>query len=232
MKKTKHDQRFINFPITILCEYWENPTLFARKAVAYAVGAVAEAKTGMELFNISEYFFGDEDFVPDFLEPNSECDEIDILERCADWFLTFPRNTPMTGFPSDAVEKIDKCSEWDAVVMLAYMAVKSIAGHQRFYKMSNDLLLARMSGYKDVKTLQENGCPTKLRKYNTRHYLEKIRAYLWKYYRVAFYSPGKMRGYYVSLTITPQHLKNVVEKIRQKTILAEYKEAQHELREK
>lgn len=92
-------------------------------------------------------------------------------------------------------------TEEEGVMLLAFLALKSILGNRRWAKTNRQMWLSRMDGLnKPQKTLSKA-----IQKCNTNYGARKIRALLWKYYRVSFYSDN-VRGFCFSTTLSMSDL--------------------------
>ena len=104
-------------------------------------------------------------------------------------------------------------SDFDKAVLLAFMALKSIVGNKRYYKLTKQQIwYNRMAGKKDKsKTL-----PKEVAKYCTRYKIGKIKVELFNSFNVSFYA-YHTRGQYVSLKLSVEELAQVAESHKQST---------------
>jgi hypothetical protein len=125
--------------------------------------------------------------------------------------------------------------EEQRLLFLAWMALKSIQGSKSFAKTNRSMWLSRMDGSSKIKkpfrkgantysepiefyNEEKNGKKTYL--YRCRH----LRALLFKYYHVSFYSDG-VRGFYFSLTLDMKELARAVVSKPKSDVMSEFKEA-------
>ena len=126
-----------------------------------------------------------------------------------------------------------------SVLLLGFLALRSIQGKARYFKASNGLLLARMDGqdkpqyieteqinsktgekeiFRNVEGLQLH-CHV-LARYATKYKMAQLRELLHKYYGVSFYTPKAIsrngteysrKGFYFSVTMNQEELIREVE---------------------
>jgi hypothetical protein len=104
-------------------------------------------------------------------------------------------------------------SDFDKAVLLAFLALKSIVGNKRYYKLTKQQIwYNRMAGKKDKsKTL-----PKEVAKYCTRYQIGKIKVELFNSFNVSFYA-YHTRGQYISLKLSVEELAQVAESHKQST---------------
>lgn len=104
-------------------------------------------------------------------------------------------------------------SDFDKAVLLAFLAIKSIVGNKRYYKLTKQQIwYNRMAGKKDnAKTL-----PKEIAKFCTRYNIGKIKVELFNSFKVSFYA-YHTRGQYVSLKLSVEELAQVAESQKQST---------------
>lgn len=96
----------------------------------------------------------------------------------------------------------------DFVVLLAYLAVKSILGIRPYSRIPQNLLLSRMCG--EGKAIPFEDMPKEIGRYASRKLSVKLRERLWSDFRVATFTQKGKRGCYYSTRYTPQQLADKV----------------------
>lgn len=113
------------------------------------------------------------------------------------------KNRPFFGIDSKSLRdfRFEYKSDQERILKLAYMALHSVIRNKSFDKMTNELLLVLMSGYKVP------GAPIhpSLREYKSIYKMRKLKELLTQYYNVSFYS--RSRGWFFSLTLTEDELR-------------------------
>lgn len=128
-------------------------------------------------------------------------------------------------------------SDEECAMLLAYLALSSICGNkQKWAKTNKAMWLSRMDGksrpeYKKVKGKDELVLSDSLAKYRTNYGIRRLRALLFEYYHVAFYSKS-VHGFCFSTTLTlsdlilmvkhePSDTKRIDDKLKTATKKAE-----------
>lgn len=106
----------------------------------------------------------------------------------------------------------------EKALFLAWIALKSIIGNKPYIKTNNALWLSRMDGSSTIKSRpykKKTIYSEEIEKYNSLYRCRRLRALLFDYYHVSFFSDG-VRGFYFSLTLGMEELIRAV-KQRPKT---------------
>ncbi len=140
----------------------------------------------------------------------------DNLNTSKDLYNYFKDNNARTGLKVSLFWeylKEDK-TDFEKICLLGFLAFKSIIGDKLYTKTNNALWLSRMAG--SEKTLKDlNALPDKIKQFNTRRKLDKIKTELrenWSFEHYGYYS----RGYYISFKVTLEKLIYEVEKNKNK----------------
>lgn len=96
----------------------------------------------------------------------------------------------------------------DYVVLLAYIAVKSILGIQAYRRISSSLLLSRMCG--SDKAIPFEDMPKDIARYASRKLFAKLRYRLFNDFSVASFAQKGKRGCYFSTQYPPEYLADKV----------------------
>lgn len=141
----------------------------------------------------------------------------------------------------EAFVSLDSDKYWEQVneekapdLFLAWMALKSILGNKPFAKTNNGMWLSRMDGSSKVKKPFRKGANTysePVEHFNNHYQCRKLKAQLWYYYGVSFYDGQGIRGFYFSLSMKPEQLKQAVMERVKTDVMAMYKEAMKAARE-
>lgn len=115
-------------------------------------------------------------------------------------------------------------TEWENIMLLAFLAVRSIIGEKGYCKITNDFLFARMCGLR-TKIKNKKELNKTVQKYYTEYYKNKIRTELELYWHLKTYNG---RGYYASFDMEYKDLIRAI-KLNSKTnrmkVLAREKKA-------
>ena len=119
-------------------------------------------------------------------------------EQCGQWF-----------------HNIENESDYSKLLLLAFLAVKSIVGKKNYVITNYDFLLARMAGdsvprYKTTKGKKTLILPPHIEHINTRRRLEQIREDLRKKYHVATWGQQGLRGFAISTKLEEVDLAHMV----------------------
>ena len=119
----------------------------------------------------------------------------------------------------------------ERAILLAYLALKSIVGKQDFIKTNAQMWLSRMDGH--TKPVKKEQLTDKVREWATPYKIRKLKALLWKYYHVGFYS-SNVHGFYASIKLTSGKLMQAVKKENNKceNLMNEYKNYHNGIKEK
>lgn len=102
--------------------------------------------------------------------------------------------------------KNENKTEWQHIILLAFLGIRSIIGSKKYCKVTNNFLFARMAGFrKSVKSKDE--LPEILQKYYSEHYMKKIREELEAEWGLKTYHG---RGYYASFDLDLESLMRKV----------------------
>ena len=115
----------------------------------------------------------------------------------------------------------------ECALFLAWLALKSIIGSKPYIKTNNALWLSRMDGSTQIKKPFSKVCKTyspQVERYNSLYRCRRLRALLFDYYHVSFYSDG-VRGFYFSLTLDMDDLVKAVMKRPRTDVIGRLKEA-------
>lgn len=97
-------------------------------------------------------------------------------------------------------------SDEECVMLMAYLALKSICGQKHWAKTNKAMWLSRMDGkrrpqYKMVEDKLELDVSDNLAKYKSKYGIRRLRALLFEYYKVSFYSKC-VHGFCFSTTLS------------------------------
>ena len=138
---------------------------------------------------------------------------------------------------NEAFVSLDSAKYWEQVnerktpeqraLFLAWIALKSIIGNKPYIKTNNALWLSRMDGSSTTKGKQfkkKSIYSDEIEKYNSPYRCRRLRALLFQYYRVSFFSDG-VRGFYFSLTLNLEELIKAVKQRPRTDAIGKYNEA-------
>ena len=117
-------------------------------------------------------------------------------------FDSFNHTNPMVSISKDILMqyyKEDK-TKFEVLTFRAYCAIRSILGTKPYVKVTNDYLMARMYGFRNVADFQHNESQVL-----PRYQLDKIKLELQKDWYLIYYS-RQTRGFYVSFTLNLENL--------------------------
>lgn len=244
---------YFNFPVELLTNYLFNPIDVLNDIYYYALWNYAKdlyidddtynkvSKEDLIRFNIDldikEEGFNDEenytlrDKLRFILAEDKYCVSTGNVNRAIERgkVLVSKYNNAKAPFSNISTEiwfeyyKKEK-TEWEHIILLAFLAVRSIIGEKGYCKITNDFLFARMCGLrtkiKDKKELNKT-----VQKYYTEYYKNKIRTDLELYWHLKTYNG---RGYYASFDMEYKDLIRAI-KLNSKTnrmkVLAREKKA-------
>lgn len=194
MARSKGQARYANFPISILA--LEDIKTVALHALYYSVGRLAECKpmTIQEAVNYLNLPSGDI-----------------TLWQCRSMYAYNEykwRGRIMTGASANQLVLFSKGQEtrYDEIMKFrAYLAIKSIIGRGAYKRTSITHVVARMFGMTD-KELSECTDKNKTRWARRRQFAKLIKG-LTNDYHLAYYAPKGCRGFFVSLVLSYESLK-------------------------
>lgn len=119
----------------------------------------------------------------------------------------------------------------ERVLLLAYLALKSLIGKQAYIKTNAKMWLSRMDG--NTKPIDESLLSRPIRAWATPYKIRKLKALLWKYYHVGFYS-ANVHGFYASVKLTSAKLMAQIKKEDNKceNLMNEYKNHHQGIKDK
>lgn len=218
MNKPNTTERYFTFPIALLQGAFTDMGAVCNKAVNYAVYVRCEdyQETPAEAFN----FFGISG------DPENSHKDGEILHDSLD-------RPPLVSVHKDIVFDFYKNpkTDFERLVFCAFCAVRSIIGKGQFAKSNNQLLIARMFGFRNFKELEATkhqplhyqscfSTPQKVRY----HLNEKIIAReLCLHWGLKYYS-NRTRGFYVSFIMSFEELVIEGERRRKSTLIGQKKQ--------
>lgn len=230
MKKSK-EKNYFNFPIALFTDYLDNRQKCLENARDY--GIIMYGKT-IKKDDYFESTFDEEELERFGIEDVSDEDPIyleklfrlkiveerfkiyiedfeETIENGEALYDSFDGNKePMTNMSVDIWDDFynNYKTEWDNIVFLAYLAVRSIIGDKNYCKTVYKFIFGRMAGKR--KSIDEKSdLPKKLQKYYTEHYQSKIRLDLEDKWHMKCYSG---RGLYLSFIIDYEQLVTIAKK--------------------
>ncbi len=116
-------------------------------------------------------------------------------------FDTFSLSNPMVSINKEKLLQYqnDKTA-FEVLVFRAECAIRSILGKKPYSKVTNEYLMARMYGFRNVADFQRNECQVL-----PRYQLDKIKLELQKKWHLVYYS-RQTRGFYVSYSLPLEKL--------------------------
>ena len=145
-------------------------------------------------------------------------------------FNSKPQNLPMTGININILFEFyrNPKTEYEIIVLLAFLAFKSIIGNKQYACISNNFMLSRMAGFSNMvekEQLPEPMC------YYKRWTIDKIKAELCDKWNLSIYG-YRMNGFYCSLKLSTDELAEVAEEKRLRCKLRNHNGQQKKAREK
>ena len=196
---------YFNFPIILLEGFLINHKICLNNIGDYAIYSLLQKK-----------YQGDFNQIEDVeVELNTKIvNKRRSFENGKTLLDSMPENLPFVGIRKKIFFDYykNKKTEFEKVVLLAFLAIKSIVGKKSYCKTNFLLLFNRMNG-NSLSIKNESELSPELRKYFTRHYKSKINDYLqWKW-KLKYYAVDT-RGFYVSFNknLTLKDLIKIVEK--------------------
>jgi hypothetical protein len=192
----KDEIRYLLFPIELLQE--TDIKKVCRKAIDYgiyrkALDFIVEGETKVMPRHIEQsmaYF----NLVVNGLEQRVKDGKV--------LYDTFTNSNPMVSISKETLIQYNNEDKTDFEVLTfrAYCAIRSILGTKPFVKATNEYLMARMYGFRNVLEFQNSSCAEL-----PRYQLDKIKLELQKDWYLIYYS-RQTRGFYVSFTIELEKL--------------------------
>lgn len=201
----KNDIKYLNFPVSMLSGFMDNPKKVISNIMDYAVyehslkldlneDEVARFKDAAKWYGIK---FGNIENAFD----NGE----QLFE-----YLDQYSHKPMVGISKEMAFEYYKNGkdEFQLISLLAFLGIKSIVGKKAYCNISNISWLSRMAGY-SRKVNHTDELPKPIRKYATKYYTGKIKKELQLNWYVKAYHK---RGTYFSFDLSIENLAFEVEK--------------------
>lgn len=116
-------------------------------------------------------------------------------------------------------------SEFDKIVLLAFLSIKSILQRKPYVKMTNNYWLSRMAGLRTAYEIEE--LPEHITKYSSDYQMRKIKRILAREWHLVTYS-RYTRGFYVSFDLDINQLVYEAEKRRKSTKDKQLKKQEHD----
>ena len=190
---------YYHFPIAILAKGITKTSL--SNALEFAAGSYMEenAATIIEARDDLGFSNGNEDV-------------------CRKTFERYKNSRTMTSISREQYwqwfHNIENESNYSKLLLLAFLAVKSIVGQKKYAITNYDFLLARMAGdnvprYKTTKGKKTLILPPHIERINTRRRLEQIREDLRKYH-VATWGQQGLRGFAISTKLKEVELAHMI----------------------
>ena len=191
--------RFFHFPVAILANGITKESLI--KILRFAIGSYLEEyqATINEARDDLDFSGGDE-------------------ESCRAVFEHYKNSRAKTSIRCDQYwqwrNNVENESEYSKLLLLAFLAVKSIIGQKNYAITNYDFLLARMAGdsaprYKTHKGEKVLILPPHIKPINTRRKLEQLRDDLGRYH-VATWGQQGLRGFAISTKLTEVELAHMI----------------------
>ncbi len=191
---------YLSFPVQLLRE--EDIKVIADKAIDYGIidYMVRNELEGIDGFNeaceCTEITGGNYDGTRKvYDELNNSIDKIVYVSIKRDMLFEFMK-VPKTDFEID--------------VFRAFIGVKSIIGSKSVQLLTNDYLVARLSGFNSIKDALDKPTDKFKNYYQKRYQIDKLKNALERGYKLKLYGTHT-RGFYVSFTMTLKTLVRYVE---------------------
>ena len=205
-KQSKSKRGYLNFPIILIRNFLDDPKLIYTKILYCGI------------YNYARTLYHPEDMEDkveqtiQYLGVKKVDDKKKIIEF-AESVMNSNNKKAMTGIETALLNEyyLNYKSEFEKIVLLAYLATVSIIGPSAYKKMTNELLFCRMAGYNSISDI--NKIPSILKKYYTRKYIDKIKNELQGKFNVKIYGRN-VRGFYVSYKLSYEVLVEKVEENR------------------
>ncbi len=191
-------QKYMNFPVILLQGYMKNPIVKLRNFLFYCMGSLLARNGDIEVVK-REFGIG-----------NMRQEDIELSKHL---YYKKPPNVPFTGMKQETFWDYYKNpkTDFEHACLLAYLAMKSIVGKNRYKKTTNIFIWSRMAG--NAKAVEDEGClPVELKKFFTRYQFDKIKLTLEADWHLSYYS-AHTRGLYISFRLSKKELvKNAEDK--------------------
>lgn len=205
------DERYFNFPIQLLHQYFDNPKRVLNNMLDYALYVQTleyEYDNGIEsLMSSAIKYFG-------VIVPG----KIGAYENGEELYNSIPERCPKVGISKSIFfdyYKNDK-SDFQHACLLGFLAVKSILQNKAYCKMDNKFWLSRMDGMAhSVGNISE--LSPAIKKFANEYQTRKIKTELRDNWNLVTYS-RYTRGFYVSFKMTLEELIYEAEKKRKSTL--------------
>ncbi len=212
------NDRYFNFPIQLLSGFLLNHQTCLKKVLYYSLYKYGLTLTGNQNQRIkaSAEYFGVS------LGDMSQANEMG--SKLVD---DFPSNSPMTGIATSVFWKYygDQKQEWDKVILLAFLAMKSILGDKPYMKIDNKYWLSRMAG--ERQSIPYQCLPPEIYKYKNEYQTKKLKHELSESWGLVTYS-RYTRGFFISFKMPLKDLILEAEKKRRSNRLLRAKKEQQE----
>ena len=229
----KSEVRYFNFPISLLKEYSNDFHKTLRKIFCYAIYcAVFKQEKINTKYKIANAEFTNVELAIKqvlhfFKFKNSN--GLTYYNEGKELYNSISENEAITGIEANILldYKNNEKTEFEKVVLLAYLSIKSILGTKTYCKTNKELLFSRMSG----STKTTSSINNELVKYLTRYNFEKIiteLSYDWNLKYYSYYT----KGFYVSFKLTSAELITKGEANRQSNRIKFLKSEKAEIRKK
>ena len=200
MSNNKKGDYILNFPITLLVGFMTDSAQKMSNIISYCV---------YELFTKTQ----DKEYTQKIIRLSAESWKLATTEGEELHRIT-PRNVPFGGLSVPTVWEYmnQPKTDFDKVVLLAFVAFKSILGSKAYYKTTQAEVFKRMAG----KT--GGNVPKEIKKYCTRTRFDHIKRELEESWGVIFYT-SHTRGVYFSMgdKMTLEDLALIAEQRKWKT---------------
>jgi hypothetical protein len=200
------DNVFFNFPIALLKPAFSDISKVCQNIIDYAIYKHAKTLQGNALKKVKDSadYFGIQ-----LANPSETFDNGIYLNNI------FRIRPVMTGINKDLLfeyYKNDK-TEFDIVLLLSFLAMKSILGKKSYCRITTEFLMCRMAGYASESEMTE--IPAPLKKYMTRYHMDALKFELRRTFGLKIYG-RYTRGFFVSFELTEEQLIKEVEIKRKK----------------
>lgn len=203
--------RYFNFPIQLLHGFLDDMPAVLKNIISYSLYAHAIS------LDCHEYDIETAMNVAAKFHKATLGDFQTTYERGMELYDSLPQNSPKCGINTSIYWDFrnNHKSEFEKVVLLAFLSIKSILGNKPYCKITNDFFISRMDG--KVKKCDLSEISPAIKTYLTAYRLTKLKDELkLKWYLVTY---GKrMRGFYVAFDMLLEDLIYYAEKNRVKNL--------------
>lgn len=198
---------YLNFPIELLDGFLENKNHVLENIRDYSLYTLS---MNLDFGEEMDKFKDQARFLDIYIE-NSEV----ALDNGVGLFIRYGIHSPMAGIKVSVWSEFyfKEKTEFIMVCLLGHLALKSILGDKPYCKLTNQYWFSRMSGKRS--TMEEIDRNSKLSKFSTPYYLNKIKNELEDCWSLTHYG-SYTRGFYVSYKMNFKELVNQVEMNRKK----------------